>query len=67
MKNTKEYEERLNHFVLALVLTVTAPTDEQSEEAKKIAFSLGSQILKEDQEICKKSAECAIAYIKKYG
>ena len=45
MKNTKEYEERLNHFVLALVLTVTAPTDKQSEEAKEIAFSLGSQIL----------------------
>ena len=67
MKNTKEYEERLNHFVLALVLTVTAPTDKQSEEAQEIAFSLGSQILKEDQEICKKSAKCAIAYIKKYG
>jgi len=67
MQKSKAYQERLQHFVLALVLTVTAPTEKESEEAKEIAFSLGSQILKEDQEECMKSAEVAIVYIKKYG
>lgn len=54
-------------LTLALVLAVTAPSDEQSKEATELAKGFASGMTEKQVEICKMAAEVAIEYEKRYG
>tara|TARA_B100001939_G_scaffold296565_1_gene270610 strand:+ start:316 stop:507 length:192 start_codon:yes stop_codon:yes gene_type:complete len=55
--------EITNHgdaLTVALILAVTAPSDEQSKEAAQLAEFIASTMSKKEVDICKKAAEVVI-------
>ena len=47
-------------YLHALVLAITAPTEEQSLECQKIAASIEPQLTEKQIDLCKKSIELCI-------
>ena len=47
-------------YLHALVLSITAPTEEQSLECQKIAASIEPQLTEKQIDLCKKSIEVCI-------
>lgn len=44
-------------YLHALVLSITAPTEEKSFECIKIAESIGSRLTKKQKDLCQKAIE----------
>ena len=47
-------------YLRALVLSVTAPTEEKSIECIQLAESIGSLLTKKQRDLCEKGAELAM-------
>ena len=58
------YEKNCEYYTKALVLAVTAPTEQYSKECVEIAASIGSNLSKKDRKKYKIAAELAIEIIK---
>ena len=58
------YEKNCECYTKALVLAVTAPTEEYSKECAEMAESIGLKLSKKDREKYKIAAELAIEIIK---
>jgi len=54
------YEKNCEYYTKALVLAVTAPTEEYSKECIEMAESIGSNLSEKDREKYKIAAELAI-------
>ena len=55
-----EITDRGDALTVALVLAVTAPSNEQSKEAAQLAEFIASNMSKKQIDICKKAAEVVI-------
>jgi len=58
------YEKNCEYYTKALVLAVTAPTEEYSKECVEMAESIGSNLSEKDKKKYKIAAELAIELIK---
>ncbi len=54
------------HFTEALMLAITAPSEEKSQHAIKLATIFGETLSEKDREISKLGIETALDYMRKY-
>ena len=64
VKNFLNYRKNCEYYTKALVLTVTAPTEEYSKECAEMAESIGLKLSEKDREKYQIAAELAIEIIK---
>ena len=64
VKNFLNYKKNCEFYTKALVLAVTAPTEEYSKECAEMAESIGSNLSEKDRKKYKIAAELAIEIIK---
>ncbi len=57
----KDHEEAYLH---ALVMAITAPDDALSQECIKMAESIGSQLTKNQRDLCRKGVKVCVELLK---
>ena len=64
VKNFLNYRKNCDYYTKALVLAVTAPTEEYSKKCVEIAERIGANLSEKDRKKYKIAAELAIEIIK---
>ena len=54
-------------FMEALLLAITAPSEEYKENCIQMASSIGSSLTEKQRDLAMKGVECRIEYARRYG